>query len=219
MVQTGRQLGKKVAALITDMGQPLGRAVGNSLEVRESLEILRGERNPESEDFRELCLELSAWMFYLGRAVKNVQLGRKLGAELLSSGQAFAKFRTLCQMQGADPAVIDDPSRLPSAQFTAEYLSPAEGYLDCIDCAQVGLASLVLGGGRSNPGDVIDHAVGLELCKKAGEAVKLGERIATVHYDDAKKLPEALQRLNAAYCVNPEPTAPRVLIKKVIESA
>ncbi|MGO8700049.1 MAG: thymidine phosphorylase [Limisphaerales bacterium] len=220
MVQTGRQLGKKTAALITDMSQPLGRAVGNSLEVRECLEILRGERNPESEDLRGLCLELSAWMFYLGAAVDDVQMGRELGANLLSSGQAFAKFRTLCQIQGADPGCADEPSRLPSAHFTAEYVSPGDGYLDCIDCAQVGLASLVLGGGRSNPEDVIDHAVGLELWKKTGDAVKPGERIATVRYNDAKKLPEAMCCLKAAYRVSPgPPTAPRVLIKRIIEDA
>ena len=83
------------------MSQPLGRAVGNSLEVRECLEILRGERNPESEDLRGLCLELSAWMFYLGAAVDDVQMGRELGANLLSSGQALPKFRTLCQIHGS----------------------------------------------------------------------------------------------------------------------
>jgi pyrimidine-nucleoside phosphorylase len=207
MVQTGRQLGKKMAALITDMGQPLGRAVGNSLEVRECLEILRGERNPKSEDLRELSLELAAWMFYLGGAVEDVQMGRERGAELLSTGQALAKFRTLCQLHGAEPGCVDELSRLPSAQFTAEFASPADGYLDCIDCAQVGLASLVLGGGRSNPEDIIDHAVGLELWKKTGDAVKTGERIATVHYNHAKKLPKAMRCLNAAYRVNPGPPA------------
>jgi pyrimidine-nucleoside phosphorylase len=220
MVQTGRQLGKKMAALITDMSQPLGRAVGNSLEVRECLEILRGERRPESEDLRELCLELSAWMFHLGGAVKDVPLGRKLGAEILSRGQALAKFRTLCQMHGAALGCIEDPSQLPSARFTAEFASPADGYLDCIDCAQVGLASLVLGGGRSNAEDIIDHAVGLELWKKPGDAVKNGERIATVHYNDVKKLPEAMRCLSAAYRVHPgPPTASRSKVLRTIGMA
>jgi pyrimidine-nucleoside phosphorylase len=207
MVQTGGQLGKKTAALITDMNQPLGRTVGNSLEIRECVEILGGEQNPESEDLRELSLELAAWMFYLGGVTTDVPLGRKLGADLLSHGQALAKFRTLCRLHGADPECVDEPSRLPSAQFTTQFAAPADGYLDCIDCAQVGMAGLVLGGGRSNPEDIIDHAVGLEIWKKTGDFVKTGERIATVHYNDAKELPEAVSCLNAAYSVNPEPTA------------
>ena len=181
--------------------------MGNSLEIRECVEILGGERHQESEDLRELSLELAAWMFYLGGVTTDVPLGRKLGVDLLSHGQALAKFRTLCRLHGAAPECVDEPSRLPSAQFTTQFAAPADGYLDCIDCAQVGMAGLVLGGGRSNPEDIIDHAVGLEIWKKTGDVVKTGERIATVHYNDAKKLPEAVSCLNAAYRVNPEPTA------------
>jgi pyrimidine-nucleoside phosphorylase len=217
MVQTGLSLGKKMAALITDMSQPLGRAVGNSLEVRECLEILRGERNPLSEDLRELCLELSAWMFHLGGAAASVQDGRDLGAKLLAGGQAAAKFRDLCHLQGADPRCVDEPSRLPAAQFTAQFTASGDGFLDCFDCEQVGWASLVLGGGRRNDEDVIDHAVGLEFQKKTGDRVQSGESIATVHYNNPEKLPEAMRRLKAAYRINPEPpTMPRILIKKII---
>ena len=145
MVQTGRRMGIKIAALITDMDQPLGRAVGNSLEVLECLEILRGEQNPLSQDLRHLSLELSAWMFLLGGATATLQSGRDLAAKLLAGGQALAKFRHLCRLQGADPRVLDHPSRLPAAKSTAPFAASADGFIDRIDCEQVGLASLLLG--------------------------------------------------------------------------
>jgi pyrimidine-nucleoside phosphorylase len=218
MVQTGRRMGKKMAALITDMDQPLGRAVGNSLEVLECLEILRGERKPMSEDLRRLSLELSAWMFYLGGATASVQSGRELAAKLLVGGQALAKFRELCRLQGADPRVVDEPSRLPAAKSTAQFTASAGGSIERIDCEQAGLASLVLGGGRNKQDDLIDHAVGLELWKKLGDRVKTGEPIATVHYNDPEKLPEAMRCLKAAYRIGPKPpAAPRVIVKKIIE--
>jgi thymidine phosphorylase len=218
MVQNGRRMGKKMAALITDMDQPLGRAVGNSLEVLECLEILRGGKNPMSEDLRHLSLELSAWMFYLGGAAADVQSGRELASNLLAGGQALAKFRDLCRLHGADPRVLDLPSRLPVAQFTTPFPASARGFIDRIDCEQAGLASLVLGGGRNKQDDAIDHAVGLELWKKLGDAVQSGEPIATVHYNDPDKLPEAMRCLSAAYRIGPKPpAAPRVLVKKIIE--
>jgi pyrimidine-nucleoside phosphorylase len=213
MVATGRRMGKKTAALITDMDQPLGRAVGNSLEVAECLEILGGARLPMSEDLRFLSLELSAWMFFLGGRVISVEDGRKLAEEMIANGQALAKFRHVCRLQGAL-----DSSRFPAAQFTARFPAAADGFIARIHCEQVGLASLVLGGGRSQQEDVIDHAAGLELHKKLGDAVQAGEPIATVHYNDRARLPEALRLLQEAYSIGPNhPGEPRILIKKIIE--
>jgi pyrimidine-nucleoside phosphorylase len=212
MVETGRRNGKKVVALITDMDEPLGRTVGNSLEVQECLEILQGQRAPMSEDLRALSIELSAWMFHLGGRVETVERGRELAGELLANGKAMAKFRAICERQGAA-----DPANLPSAKFTAPFRAQSDGFIESIQCEEVGLASLVLGGGRNKHDDVIDHGVGLELHRKAGDAVKTGEPIATVHYNDAERLPEALHRLAEAYVVGPKPVAgQRVLIKKVI---
>jgi pyrimidine-nucleoside phosphorylase len=212
MVQTGQRMGKKVAALITDMDQPLGRAVGNSLEVLECLEILRGQRRPMSEDLRALSVELSAWMFHLGGRVASVEDGRELAGELLANGQALAKFQDICRRQGAE-----DPPRLPAAKFTAPFPAQSDGFIERIQCEQVGLASLVLGSGRNKHDDVIDHSAGLELQKKAGDAVKTGEPIATVHYNDPARLPEALRRLAEAYVIGPKPpVGQRVLVKKVI---
>jgi pyrimidine-nucleoside phosphorylase len=212
MVQTGQRMGKKVVALITDMDEPLGRAVGNGLEVLECLEILGGERRPMSEDLRALSIELSAWMFLLGGRVASVEKGRDLADELLANGQALTKFRDICRLQG-----VDDPARLPAAKFTAKFTAKSDGFIERIHCEQVGLASLVLGGGRDKQDDVIDHSVGLELHKKAGEAVKTGEAIATVHYNDPARLPEALHRLTEAYVIGSKPhSVQRVLVKNVI---
>jgi pyrimidine-nucleoside phosphorylase len=213
MVATGRRMGKKMAAFITDMDQPLGRAVGNSLEVAECLEILGGACQPMSEDLRFLSLELAAWMFFLGGRVAGVDDGRKLAEEMITSGEALAKFRDLCRLQGAT-----DLSRLPLAKFTAQFAAATDGFIVRIQCEQVGMASLVLGGGRSKQDDVIDHAVGLELHKKLGDAVQAGEPIATVHYDDPARLPETLRLLQDAYSIGPKPPSElRVLVKTIIE--
>jgi pyrimidine-nucleoside phosphorylase len=213
MVDTGERMGKRVTALITDMDQPLGYTVGNSLEVRECLEILRGGRRPESEDLRSLSLELAAWMFYLGLTTKNVEDGRKLAGEMIDSGKALRKFNEMCLWQGAR-----DPEKLPVAEHAAEFKASADGFIESMQCEQIGLASLVLGGGRNKQDDVIDHAVGLELHKKTGQAVKKNDLIATVHYNDDKKLPGALSLLQKAIRVGPQPQkSPRQLIKKVIE--
>jgi len=212
MVETGRRMGKKIAALITDMDQPLGRAVGNSLEVAECLEILGGARHPLSEDLRALSLDLSAWMFYLGARADSVETGRKLAEELLANGQALAKFRHFCRLQGAD-----DPSCLPTANCTAPFIATSGGFITRIQCEQVGLASLVLGGGRNKQDDAIDPAVGLELRKKLGDAVKAGESVATAHYNDPARLPEALRLLREAYAIGPKPPGEeRKLVKKII---
>jgi pyrimidine-nucleoside phosphorylase len=212
MVATGRRMGKKMAALITDMDQPLGRAVGNSLEVAECLEILGGARNPMSEDLRSLSIELAAWMFHLGGRVSSLESARELAEEMIAQGAALAKFRELCRGQGAT-----DGTPLPVAKCTAEFKAATNGFIARIQCEKIGLASLVLGGGRNKQDDVIDHAVGLELRKKWGNAVKAGECIATVHYNDPARLPEALRLLLEAYEIGPKPPdEPRVLIKKRI---
>ena len=212
MVDTGRRMGKKMAALITDMDQPLGRTVGNGLEVAECLEILGGARDPLSEDLRSLSIELAAWMFLLGGRASSVETGRELAEQMIAQGAALAKFRQFCRLQGAA-----EPLRLPVAKFTTEFRAARGGFIARIQCEQVGLASLVLGGGRSQQDDVIDHAVGLELRKKLGHAVAAGEIIATVHYNDPARLAEALRLLQAAYHIGPlPPEEERVLVKKII---
>jgi pyrimidine-nucleoside phosphorylase len=217
MVETGERLGKRTVALITDMDQPLGRMVGNSLEVLECVEILRGERRAMSEDLRELSVELSAWMFFLGRRASSVGEGKSLAEEMIASGKALTKFRDLVRLQGGDTGVLDQTSRLASAKFRSEFKAASAGFITGVQCEQAGLASLMLGGGRNKKDDVIDLLVGLELHKKIGDVVAVGETIATIHYNDAAKLAEAQRLLSEAYRIGPKPvTEKRVLVKKVI---
>jgi pyrimidine-nucleoside phosphorylase len=213
MVATGERMGKRMAALITDMDQPLGRTVGNSLEVRECLEILRGDRHPMSEDLRTLSIELAAWMFYLGARTESVAAGKALAEELLSNGSALAKFLEMCRQQGGDASI-----NLAPATFAIDFTASEDGFISEIHCEQVGMASLVLGGGRNKQDDRIDHHVGLELRKKTGDAVRSGECIATVHYNDETNLATATQLLKDAYRIGPEPPQqPGQLVQKIIE--
>lgn len=214
MVETGRHMGKKVVALITDMDQPLGRCAGNALEVEESLEVLRG-KGPA--DLRELCLELSAWMFYLGERSPSVAEGKKLAAEMIATGRALATFRETVRLQGGDVAVVDDPARLPRARHTLDVVSPQEGWVTSIACEQLGVAICVLGGGREKKEDAIDPAVGLVVHKKVGDAVKKGEPLCTLHYNADSRLGEAQGRVEQAYRIGAAaPTRVRPLVHQVI---
>jgi len=214
MVETGVRMGKRVVALITDMDQPLGRYVGNVLEVEECIYVLRGEvRN----DLYELCLELSAWMFLLGERCNAIEAGKQLAAEMIASGRALDKFREIVRLQGGDPATVDDPRRLPRARNTRDVLSPATGYVTSIACEQIGVASCVLGGGREKKEDTIDPAVGLILHKKVGDRVTAGERICTIHYNSDARLDEARRLVELSYRIDPElPRRARPLVHGVI---
>lgn len=218
MVDTGERMGKRMVALITDMDQPLGRAVGNSLEVRECLEILGGARHPMSEDLRELSLDLAARMFVSGRRTPSVLEGRLLAEKIIDSGRALQKFSEMCEWQGARAGLAGELIQLPAAQFTAPFKAAADGFIQSVQCEKVGLASLVLGGGRNKQDDAIDPAVGLELYKNPGDPVAQGEVIARLDYNDREKLPAALEFMAAAYQIGPgKPTAPRRRVKKIIE--
>ena len=218
MVDTGERMGKRMVALITDMDQPLGRLVGNSLEVQECLEILSGGHDPMSEDLRSLSLDLAAWMFLLGRRTKTFTEGRLLAEKMVDSGDAFGKFVEMCRLQGAGDDFVGERDQLPPAKFIAPFKAPADGFIEAIQCEQVGLASLVLGGGRNKQDEVIDPAVGLELYKKVGEPVRKAEIIARVDYNDKTKLSAALAILQDAFRIGPKPPdQPRQLIRKIIE--
>ncbi len=214
MVETGRRMGKKVVALITDMDQPLGRKAGNALEVEESIEVLDG-RGPE--DLRELCLELAAWMFYLGERAGSVAEGKKLAAEMIASGRARDKFREIIRLQGGDAMVVDDPRRLPRARRTLEVPSPASGYVAGTQCERFGVACVVLGGGREKKEDSIDPAVGLVFHKKVGEAVKKSEPLCTIHYNSETRLAEARKLVEEGYRIEPQPPCElRPLVHRLI---
>jgi pyrimidine-nucleoside phosphorylase len=213
MVETGERMGKKMAALLTDMDQPLGHCAGNSLEVVEVLDVLRG-KGPK--DLVDLCHELSAWMFLLGDRVKSVAEGRQLSKQLVDSGKALEKFREMVRLQGGDPHSIDDPSLLPKAQHTLDVTSPKAGYLTAIQCEQTGIACVILGGGRERKEDSVDPSVGFVLHKKVGDKVAHGESLCTVHYNSESRAARAKTLLEASFQIGDAPPKLRPLVHRVI---
>jgi pyrimidine-nucleoside phosphorylase len=217
MVETGESVGKKVVALLTDMDQPLGRAVGNALEVVECVEVLRGGG---PGDLKNLTLELSAWMFYLGERIKNVEEGRKLAEELIANGAAFERFVQMTGLQGGDVHSLHDTSLLPAARNNVEVGSPGAGYVNAIDCEQIGIASLLLGGGRSTKEDIIDPAVGVMVHKKIGDKVAVGEPLCTLYYNDGEHVEESRSLIRSSYKLSTAPLLKgRPLIHRIIQGS
>jgi pyrimidine-nucleoside phosphorylase len=215
MVEAGKSMGKKMVALITDMDQPLGRSAGHSNEIIECIEVLNG-KGPA--DLRELSVELSAWMFYLGEKTKSVEEGRKLAGRLISGGEAREKFRQCIRLQGGDERVIDQRDLLPKAVAKVDVASNAGGTLVATNCERFGIALAMLGGGRETKEDRIDHAVGLEFHKRIGQRVEKGEPLATIHYNSDAKLAEAKRMVAASFVINQgsDGQAQRPLIRRII---
>jgi pyrimidine-nucleoside phosphorylase/thymidine phosphorylase len=213
MVETGTRMGKRVVALITDMEQPLGRKVGNALEVEECIEVLNGAG---PSDLRELCLELSGWMLHLGGRVGTIPEGKELAAEMIASGRARDTFREIIRAQGGDAQVVDDPSRLPRAQNKATAVTMRAGYVTGIRCEQVGVASMLLGGGREKKEDSVDPAVGIVLEKKVGDEVKAGAVLCTIHYNSETRFAEALELVEESFIIGPNRPAKAPLVRRVI---
>ncbi len=216
MVDTAKRMGKKCVALITDMGQPLGRFAGHSNEVIESIEILKGHG---AADLRDLSLELSAWMFFLGERTKTLDEGRALANEMVSSGKALEKFRDCIRLQGGNPRVIDDPSLLPAARSHAEVKSASSGFLTDINCLNLGIALAVLGGGREKKEQNVDHAVGLEFHKRIGDPVKSGETLVTIAYHADAQLHAAQKMIEGSYQIGDKKPPARPLIRRTIGGA
>ncbi len=196
MVETGQRMGKKVVALITDMNQPLGRMAGHSNEIAECVDVLSGGG---PADLRELSVELSAWMFFLGDRSKTLEEGRQLAEKMILTGRAKEKFKQGIRLQGGDERVVDDPQLLPQARSRADVASPSGGFIAATNCEQLGTALAILGGGREKKEDTIDHAVGLEFHKRIGDRVEKGERLVTIHYNGGTKLAEAQSLIANSY--------------------
>jgi pyrimidine-nucleoside phosphorylase len=215
MVDIGRHAGRAVVALISDMNQPLGQAVGNALEVREAIDTLRGGG---PADFREHSLTVAAHLLHLAGRAPSLAGARKLADAALAGGQAWAKFRELVQAQGGDVGVIDVPERLPRASLIEDVAAPRTGYLAQVDAREIGLASVDLGAGRARKGDPIDHAVGFVIHHKVGDRVKKGEPLFAVHANDTARLAAARERVLAAHRFGREPVKPLPLFYKVLKS-
>lgn len=213
MIRIGEGVGRDVTAVLSDMSQPLGRAVGNALEVREAIRTLRGEG---PDDLMEHCVVVAAEMLVLGGVVRDAAEGRALAEGALSDGSAWERFRRWVAAQGGDTGVIDDDSRLPSAPLMHAVSAPRSGYVAGIDAREVGLVAVDLGAGRQFKGQPIDHGVGIVLGPKVGEAVAVGELLFVVHARDAASAHAAQARLLDAYRWADDPVDPPPLIYGVI---
>jgi pyrimidine-nucleoside phosphorylase/thymidine phosphorylase len=232
MVETGQRLGKRITALITDMDQPLGRAVGNALEVAECIEILNGQSSQGSaaegsgfegsgveriNDLRELSLVLAAWMFLLAKRVRTVDEGRELAEQMITSGKARDKFREMIRLQGGNADVMDNPNLLPQAQHKADIKSPASGFVTAIMSEQIGIAGVLLGGGRAKKEDSVDPAVGIMVHKKVGDRVSTGDALCTVHYNSAERFTNAAPLIEKSYTIAAAaPPQSQPLIRQII---
>lgn len=213
MVDTARRTGKKAVALLTDMSQPLGCMAGHSNEVIESIDVLKGGG---PADLRDLSLELSAWMFYLGERTTSVDEGRKLAQQMIDSGNALERFRLCIHLQGGNERILDDTSLLPMAKSQAVVTSPKSGYICATRCRDFGVALAILEGGRGKKEDVIDHGVGLEFHRRIGDRVQAGEKLVTIQYNSSTKLAEAHDLIAAAFEFSDAPVPPPRLIRHII---
>jgi len=205
MVKIGELAGRKVVALLSDMNQPLGCAVGNALEVREAIDTLRGGG---PDDFREHCLRVAVRMLALGEVAADEQAGRALAEQSLADGSALAKFRQLVGAQGGDVSYVDDPAKLPRAALVEVVNAPRSGSLSQVQARAVGEASVALGAGRAQKGDPVDHAVGFVIHHKVGDRVEKGEPLFTVHASDQKRLDAAIATVLAAHVIVDHPVPP-----------
>ena len=205
MVDIGRLAGREVVALLSDMNQPLGFAVGNSLEAIEAIETLKGGG---PQDFREHCLHVCAHLLVLGKCAKDLAEGRVQAEKAIADGSAFEKFRVLVQAQGGDVSFVDDTSKFTRAKFIQVIESPENGSISQIQARSVGEASVILGGGRAKKSDRIDHAVGIMIHHKVGDRVRKGEPLFTIHANDESRLAEVKEIVLGAYSFREGHVAP-----------
>ena len=214
MVDIGNRSGKRTVAVITDMQQPLGHAVGNALEVIEAIEVLKG-RGPE--DITDLSVNLSGIMIYLGKCASSIAEGVERAREALMDGRALEKFRDLVSGQGGDQRITEDYSLLPQSRYHLELKADEDGFISEIDAMKTGIASQHTGAGREKKEDDIDLSAGIYFEKKAGDEVKKGEIICSVHGNDVKKAEKALEEMKNAVKISRDNLKTPKLIKKIIE--
>lgn len=214
MVSIGQHNGRKVAALITDMDTPLGHNIGNSLEVIESVEVLKGHG---PADLTEVCYQLAANMLYLA-GKGSLEECRRMAEEAVASGAAYEKLKQMFAAQGGDVSVLDDPDKFQKAKFSRPLLAAESGYLVRMNTEMVGNASVCLGAGRITKEDTIDFAAGIVLHKKTGDKVEAGECLATLYADHEEKFAAAEEMFRAALTFGPAPEpVPALVMARVTE--
>jgi len=213
MVKIGNGAGRKTVALITDMDQPLGYAVGNALEVKEAIDTLNGKG---SKELLELCYALGSQMLVLGGKALSESEARIKLQEAVKSKSALSKMAEFIKAQGGEMQAVYQTDLLPKAEIIEPVLAQTDGYISKIKCEEVGMVSLILGGGRENKESIIDLSVGVILCKKIGDKVKNGDILAYIHGNAHKKVNEAKERLLSAYTITKETTGVSKLVKQIV---
>ena len=217
LVSTGNSCGIRTRALLTDMNQPLGRAIGNSLEVLECIQIMRGELSVGAKPVLDLSLELAANMLVLAGVTQSIEEAHKRLSKALDSGEALECLRKNISAQGGDPRVCDEPDGfLPLVSDSLKVKSPRSGFITTVDTTDIGHTIAAIGGGRVRIDDRIDPTVGFVAERKLGEHIHAGDTLGVVYCADAAKAREAAKRIGAAYHVADEPVEPVKLIKEVI---
>lgn len=211
MVSIGNNVGRKTMAVISDMSQPLGIAIGNSLEVQEAILALRGEG---PKDLEELCLALGRQMVYLARKAESLEEAEEMLREVIRNGKALEKFKEFIQNQGGDPSVVDDPDRLPKAKYLIELPAQRDGVVAELVADEIGTAAMWLGAGRATKESEIDLAVGLMLNKKVGDPVKKGESLVTIHAN-REDVEDVKQKLYESIRIDDHADAP-VLVYDIV---
>lgn len=214
LVRVGKAAGKKTAAVITDMDEPLGNAVGNALEVKEAIAVLKGEKKG---DLYELCMTLGSLMLVSAEKAASLEEARNMLEKTISDGSALKKLAEMVEAQGGDGRYVYDTSLLPGAEFTLEVPAPCNGYVKHIEADDIGLASMHLGGGRATKEDTIDLSVGIVINRKVGDHVSEGESIATIHANYRNKAHDAAEAVLRAYEFSEVKTVREPLIKEIIQ--
>lgn len=213
MVAIARQAGRKAVALLSDMNQPLGRAVGNALELKEAIETLQSGGAP---DFRLHCLTVAGYMLALGGKANDADEGRALAERALTSGKGWDKFQELVTAQGGDVAFIRQPERLPGARWIHDLKAGRSGYLSEVNARVVGETAVRLGAGRAKKSDSIDYGVGIIVYPKVGDYVQSGDTLFAIHANDEALLAKAAEQLDGAVKWSDEPVAPLPLYYGVV---
>ncbi|SDC22516.1 pyrimidine-nucleoside phosphorylase [Pelagirhabdus alkalitolerans] len=214
MVGIGNGANRHTIAVISDMNQPLGHAIGNALEVKEAIATLKG-KGPE--DLTELCLTLGSHMVHLANKANSIEEAREKLESAIESGHALETFKTFIQSQGGDPSVVDDPSQLPTARVKLTVDAQQEGYVSDIVADEIGMAASMLGAGRLTKDSEIDLSVGVILKKKVGDFVKTGEELVEIHAN-TDTVEDVKEKIRAAYSFTKQPVEKNPLIYDVIEN-
>ncbi|HLT56582.1 MAG TPA: pyrimidine-nucleoside phosphorylase [Bacillota bacterium] len=213
MVKIGKNVGRNTIAVISDMSQPLGRAIGNALEVKEAIETLAGNG---PEDLTELCLTLGSQMVYLAKRTSTIKEARQLLEEALESGKALEKMKTFVKSQGGDPSYVENPEKLPQAKFQIEWKAKDDGWIKEMDAEKIGTAAMLLGAGRATKESTINLSVGLVLNKKIGDFVKKGDSLITIHAN-REEVEDVINLLEESVILSNTETSKPILIHEIIQ--